>query len=409
MKRFDAIRHTVALMVQADIPVILWGPPGVGKSRYCEALGRYLNRHVMTKIGSIHEPTDFGGIPSRDDERRVFELLPPDWALQLTGEEGKAWVLFLDELTTCNAPTQAALLRIVLDRIIGHLKLTCSIIAAANPPSSAVGGMELAAPLGNRFAHVPWQVEADDYIQGTHTGWKFEPILLPDGWEERVESAKMLVANFLISRPQLVTTPIPQGQDSLPTFATPRTWDYAAMFLAATLAANAPDEVLTIGVAACIGEGPANEFKTWLKTQALIDISKVLANPAESFRSIKAKADVVKATFQALEVELRLNPETVEKLPEIITAALEQKVDKGSLGAFVESCERFVTDTVMTKVTNIIAENNERIKKEKQDKGMWEGSGKGWENDKFVPTPSNDDIEQLKQAIRDMQSQVKKP
>ncbi|GIW60442.1 MAG: hypothetical protein KatS3mg087_1508 [Patescibacteria group bacterium] len=44
------------------VPVLLWGAPGVGKSSFIESLARD-DFPVLTLIGSLHDPTDFNGLP----------------------------------------------------------------------------------------------------------------------------------------------------------------------------------------------------------------------------------------------------------------------------------------------------------------------------------------------------------
>ena len=47
------------------IPVLLWGRPGVGKSSFIEGLATD-RLQVTTLIASIHDPTDFSGLPVLD-------------------------------------------------------------------------------------------------------------------------------------------------------------------------------------------------------------------------------------------------------------------------------------------------------------------------------------------------------
>ena len=58
-----------------------------------------------------------------------------------------------DEISTAPPAVQAALLRVVLERTVGDLRLpdAVSLVAAANTPEQAAGGWELSPPLANRF------------------------------------------------------------------------------------------------------------------------------------------------------------------------------------------------------------------------------------------------------------------
>ena len=63
---------------------------------------------------------------------------------------------------------QAALLRVVLERVVGDLELPAdvAVVAAANPPEQAADGWDLSAPLANRFCHLEWIADAPGFAQG---------------------------------------------------------------------------------------------------------------------------------------------------------------------------------------------------------------------------------------------------
>ena len=59
-------------------------------------------------------------------------------------------LLFLDELSTAPPAVQAALLRVVLERVVGDLTLPdeVAVVAAANPPDQAADGWDLSGAAG---------------------------------------------------------------------------------------------------------------------------------------------------------------------------------------------------------------------------------------------------------------------
>ena len=127
----------LSIAIQAGTPVLLWGSPGTGKTSKINALSVELDRHVECVIASIREPADFGGLPVL--EEAGVHLHAPAWAHRLA-EAGNG-ILFIDEISTAAPATQAALLRVVLDRVVGDLPLpvTTAVVAAANPPAEAAG------------------------------------------------------------------------------------------------------------------------------------------------------------------------------------------------------------------------------------------------------------------------------
>jgi MoxR-like ATPase len=116
------------------------------------SLGEALGWPVEVVIGSIREPSDFAGLPVVGDG--MVRMAPPDWASRLTAVPHG--LLFLDELTTAPPAVQAAMLRVVLERVVGDLRLPdgVRVVAAANPPDEAADGWDLAPPLANRLVHL---------------------------------------------------------------------------------------------------------------------------------------------------------------------------------------------------------------------------------------------------------------
>ena len=154
LNRDDYIATAEALhaCVEARVPVILWGPPGQGKTSVIRALAELQGRHIEILLASIREPQDFAGLPSI--HVGAMSLIPPNWAARLR-DDGNG-ILFTDEVNTAPPAVQAALLRVCLDKVAGDCELgeRTSIIAAANPPEQAADGWDLAPPLANRFCHL---------------------------------------------------------------------------------------------------------------------------------------------------------------------------------------------------------------------------------------------------------------
>lgn len=111
--------EALAVAVSAGVPVLLWGSPGTGKTSAVLALGEALEWPVETVIGSIREPSDFAGLPVVIDGS--VRLSPPAWATRLSASG--VGLLFLDELTTAPPAVQAAMLRVVLERVVGDARL----------------------------------------------------------------------------------------------------------------------------------------------------------------------------------------------------------------------------------------------------------------------------------------------
>ncbi|MPY96333.1 MAG: AAA domain-containing protein, partial [Acidimicrobiia bacterium] len=142
----------MGIAVAAGVPVLLWGAPGTGKTSALRAMAGAAGLPCEVVIASIREPSDFAGLPIVVDGDVRFA--PPAWARRLA-EAGEG-LLFLDELSTTPPAVQAALLRVVLERVVGDLALpeAVAVVAAANPPEQAADGWDLSPPLANRFCHL---------------------------------------------------------------------------------------------------------------------------------------------------------------------------------------------------------------------------------------------------------------
>jgi len=287
----------LAISIQARVPTLVWGPPGTGKSSTILMLGRSLDIPVEVVIASIREPADFSGLPIVDDGE--VRMAPPAWARRLA-QAGRG-ILFLDEISTAPPAVQAALLRVVLDRVVGDLPLPAgvAVVAAANPPEQAAGGWDLAAPLANRFCHLQWRLDAAAWADGMVQGWPAPAVpRLPDNWEAGIPAARALVASFIRSRPHLLLQVPREEAAAGRAWSSPRTWDMAARLLAAAQAAGADEDAVAELVAGCVGEGPALEFLGWRRSLDLQDPEQLLANPA-SYRH-PARGDQVYATLAAV-------------------------------------------------------------------------------------------------------------
>lgn len=268
----------LAIAVAADVPVLLWGPPGVGKSTTVEAAGVAAGRHVETVIASLHEPVDFLGLPVVQPDGSV-RFAEPVWARRLA--DARLGLLFLDEISLATPAVQSALLRLVLDRQVGDRALGdgVAVVAAANPADQASGAFELSPPLANRFCHLDWELDVDTVVAGFCGSWPtVDPGVVPDGWTALVPAMKARIGAFIDRRRNLAHC-APDLDDEQRGWPSPRSWEQTAKVLAACEAAGAGAAVRRLLVAGLVGEGPAIELLTWLEQADLPDTADVLDDP----------------------------------------------------------------------------------------------------------------------------------
>lgn len=279
MSAHTSVAHqALAISVTAGVPVLLWGSPGTGKTSVVRALGESFGWPVEVVVGSIREPTDFAGLPVVVDGG--VKLAPPAWARRLA--DAGHGVLFLDELTTAPPAVQAAMLRIVLERVVGDLNLPggVRVVAAANPPEEAADGWELSAPLANRLVHIDWPVDAAAVADGLAVGFAPPPASHHTGPDPvRLATARASVGAFLKVRPALVLQVPTQAAQAGRGWPSPRSWDTVATLLGMCDTEGADDDVRATLIAGAVGEGAGIEFLSWLANADLPDPEAVLADP----------------------------------------------------------------------------------------------------------------------------------
>jgi len=116
--------HQLTLMQQdpalAELlpPVMLWGPPGVGKSSLVRDLAAREGIGFIDIRLSQREPVDLRGLPVPDRERGVVDwLLAGEWPR----DPDSRGILLFDELTAADRSLQVAAYELILDRRLGDL------------------------------------------------------------------------------------------------------------------------------------------------------------------------------------------------------------------------------------------------------------------------------------------------
>ena len=188
-------------------PVMLWGPPGVGKSQMVAQIGVKHGVSVIDIRLSQMEPSDLRGIPFRTGElvEWATPAILPDAARH--GEEG---ILFLDEITSAPPSVSAAAYQLILDRRLGEYKVPdgWAIFAAGNRQGDRGVTYTRPAPLANRFSHFEVETNLDDWV-----AWAYA-----NGIDERV-------IGFLRFRPELLFDFDPAHNPVA--FPSPRSWEFA--------------------------------------------------------------------------------------------------------------------------------------------------------------------------------------
>ena len=274
----QACIRALALAIQAEVPTIAWGTPGVGKTKIANAICNALHRRIYTVIPAIREPADFGGYPCPSGDGKVHMLPAGEpWANLKEGD-----VVFLDEISCAPPAVQSALLRPVLEGYVGDLRLPrVSWIAAANPPEQAAGGWNLAPPLANRFCHIRWATDAREWRDGMIAGFPVPTFSrVPEDWKRHFPVTYAQVASFVGANPQKLEPGVPKDESKAGgAWASPRTWEMVARVSAAVRSIGGNLDVDALLISGCVGEGVGMEFLHWRQNLDLPDPEELLANP----------------------------------------------------------------------------------------------------------------------------------
>lgn len=186
------VRNTLlAAAARANVPLMFYGPPGVGKTQTLIDTMESWGYKVIVVTGANRESTDFNGIPAIRDDQMVS--LAPSWVKALNEaadtprRDGRGKyigaVLVLDEINRSMEPTMNAMLRVIQERWVGDEKLgpTVSILSIGNFTEDSPGTADLPDALANRMAHSVWAFDRGSFIDGLAYGFEN---LRPEGMSE---------------------------------------------------------------------------------------------------------------------------------------------------------------------------------------------------------------------------------
>ena len=241
--RPSELAATLALLVEARQPTMVWGPPGCAKSQIAQQVAADLRREYIDVRALLLDPVDLRGIPWRD-ENDLTRWAPPAFLPPMTAVE--RFLINLEEVNSAVPMVQAALYQLTLERRIGEYELPegAALIACGNRESDRGVTHRMPTPLASRFVHLEIRVDAGDWC-----AWAAAEGLAPE------------VIFFVQLRPELLHQFDPQSREAA--FACPRTWHFISNILQHRSGLDAASErALFRGT---VGEAAAVEFSAFLK------------------------------------------------------------------------------------------------------------------------------------------------
>ena len=226
--------------------VMIWGPPGVGKSSIVAQVAKIHRLELIDLRLSQLAPTDLRGLPVASGE--FSRWLPPEFL----PTRGKG-ILFLDELNMAPPAIQGIAQQLILNRKVGNYEVPNDwfVWAAGNRKEDRAAVFDMPAPLANRFLH--FQVAPNFECFRAWAGNR--------GIHEQVLA-------FLAFRPLLLHKPDLKN----PAWPSSRSWELAS-------------ELHEIGmpVDSAVGDGTASEFEAFCKLYAYLpDLEKILTKKGDT-------------------------------------------------------------------------------------------------------------------------------
>jgi hypothetical protein len=245
----------ISTRVGHHTPVMLWGPPGVGKSDMVREVAENHQAPVIDIRLSQMEPSDLRGIPFRVNgsvEWAIPSILPNS---ERHGAEG---ILFLDEITSAPPTVSAAAYQLILDRRLGEYQVPegWAIFAAGNRQGDRGVTYSMPAPLANRFSHFEVETNLDDWV----------------AWAYRNDIDERIIA-FLRFRPELLFDFDPAHNPVA--FPSPRSWEFAHRALQKF---DQHPQLLPGALQACVGPAAGVELNAFVNSlDKMPDLDAILA------------------------------------------------------------------------------------------------------------------------------------
>ena len=215
-----AVIELLTLAHKADVPALLIGPHGVGKSEIAEAAAAAMNIGFISRDLSLMEPPDLVGLPQIRDGATSF--LPPEF---LPREPGRGGLLLIEEINRAPRYMQSACLELLTSRRLNSYCLPRNWlpIACINPKTEGYVVDLLDAALMSRFMRIEVTAATKPWVQWARASGIHPKII------EYVES-------------------VPNALDESKGGSNPRSWSYASKTLLAAseeMLERSPDTIVT--------------------------------------------------------------------------------------------------------------------------------------------------------------------
>ena len=246
-------------MFKGNCPVLIIGPPGMGKSDIVEQATKAAGADLILSHPAVADPTDAKGLPWPGKDGKTATFLPfGELARAIEAKKPTVW--FLDDLGQAPPSVQASFMQLLLARRVNDHTISDEVtfVAATNRRTDRAGVSGILEPVKSRFTTIiELEPDLDDWCQ-----WAF-------GNDIPVE----LIA-FLRFRPELLCKF--EASADLTNSPVPRTWAAVGKMMKMDL----PRAVQQAAFAGAVGAGASLEFLSFLRLyRDLPSIDGILIDP----------------------------------------------------------------------------------------------------------------------------------
>lgn len=287
--------------------IMLWGPPGVGKSSIVRDIARDAGVDFVDIRLSQRDPVDLRGLPTIVDGR-VRWLVGSEWP----SDPHSRGILLLDELSAVDRTLQVAAYELILDRRIGdqyRLPDGWLVVGAGNRQVDRAVAQPMSSALANRFLHLEVTVDPVAWL-----GWARQSQLHPH------------VVAFIDSHPKHLLQ-LPGSAEADRGWPSPRSWERVSTLW--TLSAGWDEPTRMAMVEGLVGPQAAAAFLSFC--QVMDDASPILdILEGRVAWTVPRTADQVRADLRAMVQLVAGTTDPVQSLDRVLEAILASRPSIGA-------------------------------------------------------------------------------